>query len=63
MMFMDTNHSGLNKFGGREEEDYKLLLREIQRMVETGRSVVVDRHRRKGREYGELAKHLERIID
>jgi len=52
---MDANHSGLNKFGGLEEENYKLLLREIQRMVETGPSVVVDRYRRKGRECGELA--------
>lgn len=52
-MFMDTNHSGLNKFGRAEEENYTLLLQEIQRMVKTGPSVVVDRHRWKGREYSE----------
>jgi predicted kinase len=55
MIFMDTNHSGLNKFGGAEEEDYQLLLREIQRMVKSGHTVVVDRHRRKGQEHSELA--------
>jgi len=45
---MNTDHSGLNKFTGADDENYKLLLPEIQRMVENGSPLVADRHRRKG---------------
>lgn len=50
MIFLNTNHSGLNKYSGFEDENFVLLLPEILRMVEDGRSVVIDRFRRKGTE-------------
>ena len=49
MRFLDTDHSGLNKFGRMQDENFALLLPEIQRMVNAGSSVVADRHRRNGR--------------
>lgn len=50
MMFLNTDHSGLNKFSGMDDENFALLLPEIRRMVEGGTSVVIDRHRRQGTE-------------
>ncbi|EON65753.1 hypothetical protein W97_04992 [Coniosporium apollinis CBS 100218] len=50
MMFLNTDHSGLNKFSGMDDENFALLLPEIRRMVEGGNSVVIDRHRRQGTE-------------
>ena len=49
-MFLDTDHSGLNKFGGIHDENFVLLLPEIQRMVESGSSIVGDRFRRNSTE-------------
>lgn len=50
MIFLDTDHSGLNKFNGRHDENFALLLPEIQRMVDSGPSIVIDRHSRNGTE-------------
>jgi len=50
MIFLNTDHSGLNKFSGMHDENFALLLPEIKRMVDGGPSIVIDRHRRKGTE-------------
>ena len=47
-MYMHTDHSGLNKFGGMDDPNFALLLPEIRRMVKGGPFVVADRYRRKG---------------
>jgi len=57
-MFLNTDHSGLNKFSGMHDENFALLLPEIQRMVEGGASIVTDRHRRKGTEQTRGTQHL-----
>lgn len=51
MIFLNTDHSGLNKFSGENDENYALLLPEIQRMVDNGHSIVTSRHQPKGMEY------------
>jgi hypothetical protein len=56
MMFLNTDHSGLNKFSGEDDENFALLLPEIRRMVERGPMIVADRHRTKGMEYIGLYK-------
>lgn len=48
MMYLNTDHPGLSKFDGLQDENFTLLLSEIKRMVEVGPSIVVDRHGRKG---------------
>jgi hypothetical protein len=50
MIFLDTDHSGLNKFSGRHDKNFALLLPEIQRMAKSGPSIVIDRHGRKDME-------------
>jgi hypothetical protein len=47
-IFLDTDHSGMNKFGGMNDENFKLVLPEIKRLVDGGPSDVIDRHRRNG---------------
>jgi hypothetical protein len=49
MISLNTDHSGLNKFSGKDDENFKLVLLEIRRMVEGGPSVVANRHRAKGK--------------
>ena len=51
IMFLNTDHSGLNKFSGMLDENFALLLPEIQRMVRNGHSIVLNRHRRNGKEW------------
>jgi len=46
-IFLNTDHSGLNKFSGGDDENFALVLPEIRRMVEGGASIVADRHRAK----------------
>lgn len=46
---MDTDHSGLNKFSGKDDENFILLLLEIHRMVKGSPLVVADRYREKGK--------------
>jgi hypothetical protein len=47
-IFLNTDHSGLNKFGGVDDENFALVLPEIQRIFEDGPSIVAERHRAKG---------------
>ncbi|KAI0513154.1 hypothetical protein F5B22DRAFT_657326 [Xylaria bambusicola] len=44
-IYMNTDHSGLNKFSGDHDENYKLLLPEIQRMVNNAPSVLASLQR------------------
>jgi hypothetical protein len=48
MLYLNTDHSGLNKFRGLDDSNFALLLPEIQRVVKGGPSVIADRYRRKG---------------
>lgn len=48
MMFLNTDHSGLNKFSGEDDSNYALLLPEIERIVREGPLVILDRQRGKG---------------
>ena len=50
-MFLDANHSGLNKFSGENDPNFELILAEIQRMVKDGRSIVDEHYRKKGTGY------------
>jgi hypothetical protein len=50
MIFLNTDHSGLNKFSGEDDSNYALLLPEIERIVREGLPVILDRHYRKGTE-------------
>ncbi|RWA06025.1 hypothetical protein EKO27_g9081 [Xylaria grammica] len=43
MIYMNTDHSGLNKFCGADDENYLLLLPEIQRMVKSAPSAISGR--------------------
>jgi hypothetical protein len=49
LMYMDADHSGLNKFSGRDDSNFVLLLPELRRMVENSGSVVADRCRSNGK--------------
>jgi hypothetical protein len=33
-MYLDTNHSGLNKFRGEDDENFQLVLPEVKDIVE-----------------------------
>jgi hypothetical protein len=48
-MFLNTDHSGLNKFSGGDDENFVLVVSEIQRMVEEGPLIASERHRAKGK--------------
>ena len=48
-MFLDTDHSGLNKFSGEHDENFVLVLPEIQRIVRDRPSIVAERHRARGK--------------
>lgn len=43
MMFMNADHSGLNKFHGKDDPNFGLLLLELRRMVEMGPSIIKGR--------------------
>lgn len=49
MIPLDTNHSGLDKFSGEDDKNFRLVLREIRGMVEGGGSIVTERHRGNGK--------------
>lgn len=49
MIPLDTDHSGLNKFSGEDNVNFKRVLPEIRRMVEGGGSIVTERYRANGR--------------
>jgi hypothetical protein len=44
----DTHQPGLNKFSGKDDKNFALVLPEIRRIVESGASTVADRHRARG---------------
>ena len=44
-MYLTTDHSGLNKFRGPEDENFLLVQPEIQRLVQTAPQKIVDRYR------------------
>ncbi|OBT73867.1 hypothetical protein VF21_06673 [Pseudogymnoascus sp. 05NY08] len=50
MIFLHTDHSGLKKFSGTNDENYALVLPEIRRMVNNGPSMVTNRFKTKGGE-------------
>ena len=45
MIYLTTDHSGLNKFSGVEDENFALVLPEIQRIVQRAPQVVEERYR------------------
>ncbi|KAF2625473.1 hypothetical protein BU25DRAFT_473452 [Macroventuria anomochaeta] len=47
MIYMDADHSGLNKFSGVDDRNFMLLLPELRRMIKDSGSVVADRYRSK----------------
>jgi hypothetical protein len=49
MIALDTHHSGLNKFSGIDDENFRLVLPEIRRMVEDGPKIVAKRYLAKGK--------------
>jgi hypothetical protein len=49
MIPLDTNHSGLNKFSGEEDTNYKRVLPEIRRIVTDGPPIVAERYRVNGK--------------
>jgi len=49
MMFLDADYSGLNKFGGEDDDNFKLVLPKIRRIVEDRPSIVAERYRLKGK--------------
>ena len=49
MIPLDTDHSGLNKFSGEDDVNFKRVLPEIQRMVKGGASIVTERYRANSR--------------
>jgi hypothetical protein len=59
---MNTDHSGLNKFSGIDDENFSLLLPEIQRILREAPSVVLDRNRRNGtKRKGAYTFHKQRL--
>jgi hypothetical protein len=50
LMYMDADHSGLNKFSGRDDSNFTRLLPELRRMVENSALVVADRYSSKGKQ-------------
>lgn len=45
MIYLATDHSGLNKFHGPEDENFCLVRPEIQRMVQTALQKIETRYR------------------
>jgi hypothetical protein len=43
MIPLSTNHSGLNKFSGPDDKNFRLLLPEIERMVKQRPPILVAR--------------------
>ena len=43
-MFLDTDHSGLNKFSGRNDENFLLMWPEIDRMVKAAPQPIEKRY-------------------
>ncbi|KAG9239961.1 P-loop containing nucleoside triphosphate hydrolase protein, partial [Calycina marina] len=45
MIFLDADHFGLNKFSGEDDENFRLVLPEIRRMIKNSGLIVTERHR------------------
>ena len=43
-MYLDTDHSGLNKFSGPDDENFLLVWREIDRMVKNAPQRIEERY-------------------
>ena len=41
-MYLSTDHSGLNKFHGLEDENFQLVLPEIQRMIQAAQITIAN---------------------
>lgn len=41
-MYLSTDHSGLNKFHGLEDENFQLVLPEIQRMIQVAQITIAN---------------------
>ncbi|TVY32007.1 Protein SERAC1 [Lachnellula subtilissima] len=65
MMFLDTDHSGLNKFSGSDDQNFALVLPELRRMALGGASIVADRHcaRDNGATHGNIHWMVPRAIN
>lgn len=44
MIYLNTDHSGMNKFSGADDGNLALILPELHQMVEDGASIVANRH-------------------
>jgi len=65
MIPLDTDHSGLNKFSGEDDVNFKRVLPEIRRMVEGGGSIVTGRYRANGRlaaDFESALLHLSPLV-
>jgi len=50
MIYLDTDHSGVAKFNGLQDENFTQVLPEIQKMVRDGPSSVIKRYQDKSKE-------------
>jgi hypothetical protein len=62
MIFLHTDHSGLNKFSGENDGNFTLLLPEIQRMVDNGLSIVTSRYQANGEGAGNKHWMIPRAV-
>lgn len=60
-MFLNTDHSGLSKFTGPDDENFALLRPEIERMVSRGPSIATERHLRNGTDWPQVTLCLRSI--
>lgn len=56
-MFLDTDHSGLNKFG-RQDENFELILKEIIRMAQDGPTIVANKYLANGIEHTKIHEEI-----
>ena len=62
-MFLDTDHSGLNKFDGMDDNNFALVLPEIRRIVDKGSLIVSARFSKMGTKTPELNINRLNIAD
>lgn len=65
MIPLDTDHSGLNKFSGEDDINFKRVIPEIRRMVEGGHLAVTERYRANGKVAVDLESallHLSTLV-
>jgi len=49
MIYLDTDHSGVAKFSGLQDENFTLVLPEIRKMARDGPSAVIKRYQDKSK--------------